>query len=313
MFFAGALLIALWLMVRLFQTSRFSFRNKVALITGGSRGLGLAIARQICEQGGRVAILARDADELARAKAELAARGGDVLPVPCDLIDRTQIQSAVQQTLERFGQIDILINNAGIVEIGPLEHMQREDFERSMQLHFWAAVELVSQVVPKMWSGGGGRIVNISSLGGKIAVPHMAPYTASKFALAGFSDAIRAELARYKIQVTTVTPGMMRTDSQGHAKFKGDQAAEQKWFEASTKLPFASISAERAARKILAACAQGQPALIMPWPAYFMIAANALFPNLIGYAMKIVNSFLPSSVETGESDVRPDVEIHRAP
>jgi len=307
-FFAGALFIAFWLMVRLFQTSRFSFRNKVALITGGSRGLGLAIAGQICEQGGRVAILARDADELARAKAELAARGGDVLPIPCDLLDRTQIQSAVQQTLERFGQIDILINNAGIVEIGPLEHMQREDFEKSMQLHFWAAVELVSQVVPKMWSGGGGRIVNISSLGGKIAVPHMAPYTASKFALAGFSDAIRAELARYKIQVTTVTPGMMRTDSQGHAKFKGDQAAEQKWFEASTKLPFASISAERAARKILVACAQGQPALIMPWPAHFMIAANALFPNLSGYAMKIVNSFLPSSI-----DVRPDAEIHRAP
>jgi short-subunit dehydrogenase len=151
-----------------------------------------------------------------------------------------------------------------------------------------------------MWSDGGGRIVNISSIGGRIAVPHMAPYTASKFALTGFSDAIRAELARYKIYVTTVTPGMMRTDSQSHAKFKGDQAAEQKWFIASTKLPFGSITAEHAARKILAACAQGKPALIMPWPAYFMIAANAVFPNLTGYAMKIVNAFLPSSVERNE-------------
>jgi NAD(P)-dependent dehydrogenase (short-subunit alcohol dehydrogenase family) len=298
--FAGALLISVWLIVRIIQTSRFSFRNKVALITGGSRGLGLVIARQICEQGGRVAILARDAGELARAKADLAARGGDALSVQCDLLDRVQIQSAVQQTLERFGQIDILINNAGIVEVGPLEHMQRDDFETSMQLHFWAPVELVSQVVPKMWSGGGGRIVNISSIGGKIAVPHMAPYTASKFALTGFSDAIRAELARYKIYVTTVTPGMMRTDSQGHAKFKGDQAAEQKWFIASTKLPFGSISAEHAARKILAACAKGQPALIMPWPAHFMIAANALFPNLTGYAMRMVNAFLPSAVERNE-------------
>jgi NAD(P)-dependent dehydrogenase (short-subunit alcohol dehydrogenase family) len=298
--FTGALLIALWLIARIIQSSRFSFRNKVALITGGSRGLGLVIARQICQQGGRVAILARDAGELARAKGDLAARGGDVLPVQCDLLDRAQIQSAVEQTLERFGKIDILINNAGIVDVGPLEHMQREDFERNMQLHFWAPVELVSQVVPKMWSGGGGRIVNISSIGGKIALPHMAPYTASKFALTGFSDAIRAELARYKIYVTTVTPGMMRTDSQGHAKFKGDHAAEQKWFIASTKLPFGSISVEHAARKILAACAQGQPALIMPWPAHFMIAANAVFPNLTGYAMKIVNAFLPSSVERNE-------------
>ena len=312
-FFAGALLIAVWLIARIIQTSRFSFRNKVALITGGSRGLGLEIARQICEQGGRVAILARDADELARAKAGLAARGGDVLPVQCDLLDRARIQSAVQQTLERFGKIDILINNAGIVDVGPLEHMQREDFERSMQLHFWAPVELVSQVVPKMWSGGGGRIVNISSIGGKIAVPHMAPYTASKFALTGFSDAIRAELARYKIHVTTVTPGMMRTGSQVHAKFKGDHSAEQKWFAASNALPFVSISAERAARKILAACAKGQPVLIMPWPAYLMIAANALFPNLTGYAMKIVNAFLPSSIERAESDVRPDAGIHRTP
>ena len=228
---------------------RFSFANKIVLITGGSRGLGLVMARQICNEGGKVALLARDPEELEQAKANLGQRGGEALTIRCDLLDRAQIQSAVHQTIERFGRIDILINNAGIVEVGPLGHMAREDFERSMQLHFWAPYFMIMQVVPQMRANGGGRIVNISSIGGKIAVPHMAPYSASKFALTGFSDAIRAELARDKIFVTTVAPGMMGTGSQIHASFKGDTSAEYNWFESSTRLPFASMSAERAARK----------------------------------------------------------------
>src|SRR3981081_2119622 len=130
--------------------ARFSFRNKIALITGGSRGLGLEIARQICAQGGRVAILARDPAELARAKADLATRGGDVLPIQCDLLVAAQIQSALAQTLARFGKIDILINNAGIIEVGPLEHMQLADFDRAMRLHFWAPFVLITQIVPQM-------------------------------------------------------------------------------------------------------------------------------------------------------------------
>ena len=275
---------------------RFSFRDKVALITGGSRGLGLEIARQFCNQGGRVAILARDPEELARAKTDLDRFKTEVLTVQCDLLEGAQIQSAVQQVLARFGKIDILINNAGIIQIGPLEHMRLEDFDRAMRLHFWAPFVMQMLIVPQMRANGGGRIVNISSIGGKIAVPHMAPYSASKFALTGFSDAIRAELAKDKIYVTTVTPGMMRTGSQVHANFKGDHAAEYKWFEMSSKLPLASISAERAARKILAACRRGKPALVMPSTAYFIIAANALFPNLIGHVIKIVNGCLPPRV-----------------
>ena len=269
----------------------------MALITGGSRGLGLIIAQQFCDQGGKVVLIARDPEELARAKADLVERGGEALSIQCDLLDRAQIGSAVRQTIDRFRKIDILVNNAGIIEVGPLEHMSREDFERSMQLHFWAPFELVMQIVPQMRANGGGRIVNISSIGGKIAMPHMAPYSPSKFALTGFSDAIRAELSRDNIYVTTVTPGMIRTGSQVHARFKGDHAAEYKWFELSSKLPLASISAERAARKILAACRRGRPSLIMPWPTYFIIAANALFPNLTGHVMKLVNKRLPARVD----------------
>src|SRR6266852_922547 len=238
------------------------FKDKIALITGGSRGLGLAIARQICARGGKVALIARDAEELARAKTELDRLATDVLTIPCDLLESAQIQSAVQQMLQHFSKIDILITNAGTIEIGPLAHMQLKDFDRAMRLHFWAPFILYLLIVPQMRTKGGGRIVNISSIGGKIAVPHMAAYAASKFALAGFSDAMRPELAQDNIYVTTVTPGLMRTGSQIHAKFKGDRAAEYQWFDWSTKIPFASISAERAARKILNACRHGKPALI---------------------------------------------------
>ena len=292
--------------------ARSFFENKAVLITGGSRGLGLEIARQVCEQGGRVAILARDPDELARAKADLAARGGEVLTLQCDLLDAAQIQSAVESTLGRFGKIDILINNAGMIEIGPLEHMKTEDFDRAMRLHFWAPFILTMQILPHMRATGGGRIVNISSIGGKIAVPHMAPYSASKFALTGFSDAIRAELARDKIFVTTVTPGMMRTGSQVHARFKGDHSAEYRWFELSSKLPLASISAQRAARRILAATRRGQAALVMPRPAYFIIAGNALFPSLTGYIMKLVNRCLPARINQSGDEARPGAEVRRA-
>src|SRR5256884_6574202 len=290
---AVALLFVAWLVLRLIRTHRFSLRNKIFVITGGSRGLGLVLARQICAAGGKVALIARDGDELGRAKADLTPRGGVVLTIACDLLDAGQIQSAVRQIIDRFGKIDILINNAGIIELGPVEHMTPEDFERAMRLHFWAPYELISQIVPEMRIWGGGRIVNISSIGGKVAVPHMAPYCASKFALTGFSEAIRAELARDNIQVTTVAPGLMRTGSHVNAKFKGKHNAEFAWFSASSGMPLISMSGERAGRKILAAARCGQPSLTLTLAARGAIVANALFPNLTGQAMKIGNGFLP--------------------
>jgi len=308
---AGALILAVWLILRITRTARYSLHNKVALITGGSRGLGLVLARQICAQDGKVALIARDPDELARAKADLAPRGGVVLTIECDLLDAGQIQSTVRQIINRFGKIDILINNAGIIEVGPLEHMGRDDFERAMRVHFWAPFELVSQVVPEMRTWGGGRIVNISSIGGKMAVPHLAPYSASKFALTGFSDAFRAELARDNIHVTTVAPGMMRTGSHVNAKFKGKHDIEFAWFAASAGAPLISMNADRAARKILAACRRGQPSLTLTFAARGAILGNALLPNLTGYLMKFVNRFLPGPSHGQGNQSRPGSQLRR--
>ena len=289
--------------------ARSFYRDKIALITGGSRGLGLQIARGICARGGKVALLARDADELASAKTDLGRFGTEVLTIQCDLLESAQIQSAVQQALQRFGKIDILINNAGVIEIGPVEHLQLKDFDRAMRIHFWAPYVLQLLIVPQMRVIGGGRIVNISSIGGRIAVPHMASYCASKFALAGFSDAIRTELARDKIYVTTVTPGLMRTGSHVHANFKGDHAAEYRWFRWSLKIPFASISIHRAARKVLAACRRGSSNLIMPVSTYFIIAANGVFPSLTAHIMTLFNRTLPTRVSQEGNEARSGLAI----
>jgi NAD(P)-dependent dehydrogenase (short-subunit alcohol dehydrogenase family) len=308
---AGALLVGAWIAGRTIRAARYTLGDKVVLISGGSRGLGLVLARHICVRGGSVAIVARDPEELARANADLATRGGKVLTIECDLLDRAQIYAAVRTVIDRFGKIDILINNAGIIEVGPLDHMTREDYERAMRLHFWAPYELISQIVPAMRLWGGGRIVNISSIGGKVAVPHFAPYSASKFALTGFSDAVRAELARDNIHVTTVAPGLMRTGSHVNAKFKGKHDAEFAWFSASAGAPLISMDADRAARKILAACRRGQPSLALSFAARGAIVGNAVFPNITGYAMKIVNRLLPSAADESGDQSRAGSELPR--
>jgi short-subunit dehydrogenase len=308
---AGAILLAIWLIVRLIRTVSYPLREKVVLITGGSRGLGLVLARHICARGGNVALIARDAEELARAKSDLATRRSTVMTIQCDLLDSEQIQAAVRRVIDRFGKIDILINNAGIIEVGPLEHLMREDFERAIRLHFWAPFELISQIVPEMRIWGGGRIVNVSSIGGKVAVPHMAAYSASKFALTGFSDAIRAELARDNIHVTTVAPGLMRTGSHVNAKFKGRHDDEFAWFAASAGAPLISMNADRAARKILAACRRGQPSLTLTFAARKIVLGNALFPNLTGYLMKFVNRLLPATGGEQGNESRAGSEVPR--
>ena len=306
-----ALILVAWIIARVIRTARYPLREKVVLITGGSRGLGLVLARQVCARGGNVVLIARDPDELARAKADLSPRSGKVLTIQCDLLDAAQIHSAVRQTIDRFGRIDILINNAGIIEVGPMGHLTSVDFERALRLHFWAPFELISQVVPEMRTWGGGRIVNISSIGGKVAVPHMASYSASKFALTGFSDAVRAELASDNIHVTTVAPGTMRTGSHVNAKFKGRHDNEFAWFAASAGAPLVSMSADRAARKILAACRRGQPSLTLTFAARAAILGNALCPNLTGYLMKFVNRLLPEAGDQEGNKAKAGSEVRR--
>jgi NAD(P)-dependent dehydrogenase (short-subunit alcohol dehydrogenase family) len=271
-----------------------SFADRVVVITGGSRGLGLVMARMFVDEGAHVVLLARDLGELERATEELDARGqGTAIALRCDIRRRGDVRAAVDAILDKYRTVDVLINDAGVIQVGPFEHMTEDDFENAMATHFWGPLHLMLEVMPTMIHRRFGRIANISSIGGRIAVPHLGPYCASKFALVGLSDAARAELNRYGIRVTTVAPGLMRTGSPMNAQFKGQHDVEYAWFKVSSSIPGLTISAERAARRIVDACRYGDPSLTITPQAKLAALANAVAPNSVARAMMAVTRMLP--------------------
>ena len=272
----------------------YSFRGKIVAITGGSRGLGLVMARQLVSEGANVAILARDAYELMRARLDLVGRGhGQVLNVTCDVRDEASVKQAIDDVVRAFGGIDVLINNAGIIEVGPFEHMTREDFSDALNTHFWGPFNTITAALPVMKRQGGGRIANIASFGGKIAVPHMAPYSASKFALVGLSDALRGELAAHNIHVTTVVPSLMRTGSHVNALFKGQNQGEFTWFAISSSMPGLSVEAETAAQHIIDGIRRGDAQVVAMPPVRAAFVANELVPGIVASGLKLFNALLP--------------------
>jgi NAD(P)-dependent dehydrogenase (short-subunit alcohol dehydrogenase family) len=278
----------------------YDLNSKTILMTGGSRGLGLVMARQLIEAGARLAICARDTSELERARTELEQRGGEVLALPCDVTDQTQVEQMVQQVGDRFGAIDILINNAGTDIVGPMETMTMEDYDDAMKLHFWAPLYTSYAVLPEMRQRQHGRIVNISSIGGKVVSPHMVAYCASKFALTGLSEAMRTELAKDGITVTTVCPGFIRTGVVDHVIVKGQQRKEFAWFSISDSLPLISTSAENVARQTIAAARRGDAELIVPLPFWISAKLYALFPGLFSNLLSLVNRLLPGAGGAGK-------------
>ncbi len=308
----GGIGLGAWALSRAVR-SDWSFAGKSVLVTGGSRGLGLTIARQIAAEGGRLALLARDEDELQRACAELRALGGEAFAVPCDLLDRGQSLGAIESVVDRYGAIDVLINNAGIIEVGPLENMRRGDFEKAMGLHFWAPFNLIQQAIPHMRRAGGGRIVNISSIGGKVAVPHMGPYSMSKFALVGLSEAMRAELTGESIYVTTVVPGLIRTGSPRHAWFKGKVQAEYAWFSIGDSNSLSSISAESASDQIIAAFTRGDAEVVISPQAKLMSLLHGISPNLVQEMLSLVARVMPGATKSKSAVEGKDAESVFAP
>jgi NAD(P)-dependent dehydrogenase (short-subunit alcohol dehydrogenase family) len=295
---------ALVLLRALRRSKEFSLRDKVVLVTGGTRGLGLVLARELVREGARVVIGARNQDELDRAFDELAARGDWVMAIPCDVTDREQVQTMVDSVLERWGRIDVLINNAGTISVGPVETMTVEDYDSAMKTHFWGPLFAIQAVLPQMRERREGRIVNIASIGGKISVPHLVPYNASKFALVGLSEGLRVELAKDGVLVTTICPGLIRTGSPRQAYFKGQHRAEYAWFSISDSLPLVSMSARQAARKIIKACKRGEAQTILSVPAKLAVALHDLFPGMTAQILSLINRMLPKSGDVGRTAVQ---------
>ena len=294
---AGALVIA-----ALEHRARKSRKldGRVVLITGASRGLGLAMAEEFGRRGARLALTARDAYELERARTQLltrnAARAEDVFVFPADLVRQEDAAQLIKVTTAHFGRIDILVNNAGVIAVGPIENQTVKNFRDVMDANFFAGLHCTLALLPQMLARKEGNIINIASVGGKIPVPHLLPYTASKFAVVGFSEGLNAELRSKGIRVTTVCPGLMRTGSHLHAVFTGDAEREYRWFSLAASLPLVSTSARSAARKIVCAVAAGKSEVSITPQAMVAARMGNLSPELVSFAMHLMNLALPSAV-----------------
>lgn len=279
-----------------------SLQGEVALITGGSRGLGLALARELTAEGCRIAICARDEDELDRARRDLEGRGAEVMTVPCDIRDEAAVNAMVAAVTSRFGRVDLLLNNAGIITVGPVEAMTSAEFADAMATDFFGVLYPTLAVLPQMRQRKRGRIASITSLGGKISMPHLLPYNSAKFAAVGFSEGLRAEVASDGITVTTIVPGELKTGSFLAAEFGGDREGEYRWFALGASAPF-TMSADRAARIVVRGIKRGSAELTFPISAKLGARLNGLFPGATANVLSLVDRLLPAAPPTARGIV----------
>lgn len=283
------------------SSRRMDFDGKTVVISGASRGLGLELARAFAAEGADLVLLARNEVELARATKELRGYNTKITSLACDVTQQHQVRNAVDKIAAASGRIDVLVNNAGTIQVGPIENMEAEDYRDAMAVHFWGPFHLIEEVLPHMKARRRGRIVNIASIGGKVAVPHLLPYVASKFALVGLSEGLRAELLKDGIYVTTVCPGLMRTGSHLNAYFKGQHRKEFALFAITNASPLFSTTSGAAAREIIEACRYGKAELVITPQARLLRLAHSLFPGLIAEGFGLVNRLLPRA-QAGEGD-----------
>ena len=284
--------------------------GNVVLITG-ARGLALLLAQEFIRQGCRVVLCARDREELQRAQAGLFAYGAEVLTVVCDVSDQEQVQNLVREARERFGRIDILVNNAGIMDVGDLSAQTLETFEQALDVMFWGVLYPTLELLPQMRARRSGRIVNITSIGGKAPVPHLLPYVAAKFAATGFSESLRAELAGTGVTVTTIVPGLMRTGSYLNAYFHGQRDKEFAWFALGASLPLISMDAQRAARQIVQATRHGEAERTLSLPAQLLARMHGLAPGFTTDLMGLMGRILQPSGVPAHKGRRRGLEVQQ--
>ena len=276
----------------------------MAVITGASRGLGYLIARELAVRGYDLVICARSADGLRAAETDLRRAGTEVVTVAADVGQAADARRVVAAADDRFGRLDMLVLNAGIIQVGPAEAMTPEDYASAMDVMFWGAVHPTQAAMPLL-TRSRGRLLAVTSVGGKLPAPHLLPYTAAKHAAVGFAEGLRVEAIRAGVSVTVGVPGLMRTGSPRNALFTGDRVAENRWFTAAANLPVVSMDAERAARRLVRAALLRRPEIILTPLAKLGVRAHALAPSTSLRVVSLVNRMLPSGTGSGAGPAQP--------
>ncbi|MFK0168687.1 SDR family NAD(P)-dependent oxidoreductase [Streptomyces sp. NPDC090306] len=268
-----------------------------ALVTGGSRGLGLLLAARLAVRGCRITILARDADELRRGAEWIEDRTGrDVRTAVCDVRDRAAVERAVADTYAVQDGLDVVLANAGVIQVAPAATAGVEAFEDAMSTIFDGALHTALAALPYLReSRAGGRLGFVGSVGGLLAVPHLVPYSCAKAAVGALGEGLRAETAGENVTVTTVHPGLMRTGSHLQAEFGGRASAEFAWFSALAGAPVVSMDAERAAERIVRAVERRRTRLVLTPAARAAGLAHGVAPTLVTRASGLVARLLPDA------------------
>ncbi|RKQ36255.1 SDR family NAD(P)-dependent oxidoreductase [Kocuria tytonis] len=268
--------------------------HQVALVAGASRGLGLLVAEELLVRGFDVAICARDAAELARARERLS-RSGTVRDYVCDVSDADQVTALVRDVEREMGPVEVLVTVAGIIQVGSVEGVTVEQFRDAVDTMTMGPVHTALAVLPGMRERGHGRIGTVASVGGLVSVPHLLPYSTAKFGAVGFAEGLAASLSGTGVTATSIDPGLMRTGSHEHAFFTGEPEREYAWFAPSASLPVLAMNADRAARLIVDGVLAGRPVVLVGWLPKIAQRVRGVAPGLTVRALGVVNRLLPSA------------------
>ncbi len=244
-------------------------RGKVAVVTGASSGIGEATARELAARGASVVLASRAADRLEALRREISGSGGQALAVEADVSERGSVEAMVRRAVGEFGSLDVLVNNAGLGLSGRISEVRPEDVRYVFEVNTLGPLNCIQASLPHM--GEGGRIINVSSVVGRRAIPKVGAYCATKFALNALSDALRVEIAGRKITVTSVYPGTTRTSFRENSR--RTKSEKRGWRPKG-------VAPDEVARKIADAAEKGPRDVYVTLPDRLFVAGVTLFPGL---------------------------------
>jgi uncharacterized protein len=253
--------------------------NKVVLVTGGSSGLGRIIAETFAQAGAKVVIAALEADAVTRVAAEMKSAGFDVIGIQADITQQVDVDRLFAQTMERFGKLDVLVNNAGRSMRGKVLDTTAEQFRDLLELNFIALVRCTREAVPHLLKER-GHVINIGSLASKSAARWVGAYPASKFAVAAYSQQLRLELGSSGLHVLLVCPGPVERKDARLYPLEGMESLPERARGPGAGVETKAISPQRLAQSILRACERRRPELVMPGYARMLFAISQLWPSL---------------------------------